>query len=663
MIITKELGELFVPNGLESPKEMTKRYLDLLNASGCRIPVNNTKHKRLQLPNNLLHIKDKEERKEYARELLKRWKHGHDGLCGMGYAYYHYMKILNRSTGGAIVTEFRNYDMAEFELLESCLYGKSRLWGGNKSKGIIGLGARGKGKSSKAGAAAISTIQCNKETTVLLTSKDEAAAEKQLMQEKIKFTYYRLPEYLRFSEISNNRGMFHIGKTVKNKFGFTEVLGNDSKIIVKAPTPEANEGFGAKLWVHDEAGKTKNLIELVDYTLPALCGTDGFTRDGVPYLLGVAGDFDKFGRDYIELWEKADSRDLIRWFIPGWIGMCLDPYGNEDIEQAVEMLLKKRFMHFHNGERDGAMHLQQYPLTPEEALRGATSGILPQKKIIFQAKTIANAEEKPYKQGSYKWTVKGKVANFYPDRAGKIKILEFPEGNDFNQTKYIGFIDAYDIKKIKETGSKGAAHVFKRRSNIPLFKIQELTERLAHKDTTFEDALKIRLELGYMPVAQYIDAPEDPRDFAEVAAMMFTHYSCPALVEKFPSMIFTYFEDNYKHLSQYTPVKPKAKYTAEDLYGSRGIKIDEYWKDIRTSYLVNYYEEHYQSIYFEELLKEAMDYDPTIDEKKYDAVDSLGGCLIHDGQPILKKEEKNSKISGKLWFGFTNNGEGGIRTV
>ena len=33
--------------------------------------------------------------------------------------------------------------------------------------------------------------------------------------------------------------------------------------------------------------------------------------------------------------DKADMRDLLRWFVPGWAGVRLDEYGNDDIEQAV----------------------------------------------------------------------------------------------------------------------------------------------------------------------------------------------------------------------------------------------------------------------------------------------------------------------------------------
>jgi hypothetical protein len=85
----------------------------------------------------------------------------------------------------------------------------------------------------------------------------------------------------------------------------------------------------------------QKILQLVDNTLPALNGKDGITRVGVPILTGVAGDFDKFGQDYIELWDKAETRDLIRWFVPAFAGMHVDDYGNEDIEKAVFEIMTK----------------------------------------------------------------------------------------------------------------------------------------------------------------------------------------------------------------------------------------------------------------------------------------------------------------------------------
>ena len=428
-------------------------------------------------------------------------------------------------------------------------------------------------------------------------------------------------------------------------------------MVVKAPTPESNEGFGARYWFHDEGPKTKNLIELVDYTLPALCGEDGVTRVGVPHITGVAGDFDKFGDDYIELWNNASARDFIRWFVPGWIGMYLDKYGNEDIEQACEHIFADRIRKFNSSEKDGSMHLQQSPMTPEEALLTNADGVLPKKKIIMQAKVLQD-NPPPYKQGDYDWSIPGKTSVFRPQQHGAFKLLEMPEHNDISRTKYVGFIDAYDIKKVKGTGSKGAAHVFKRRANLTDFRKQELLAKIADS-RDFEEILKLKLQFGFMPVAQYIDAPEDPRTFAEKAAMMFTHFACPVIVEKFPTPIWMYFKDNYKHLMQYAPVKPKSRYSVNDLYADLGLKVDDYWKQTRTGYLQNYYEGYCDWIYFEELLNDGMTYDPDDDKKKHDSIDSFGGCLIHDDQPILKKAE-DKILTKKPIFGFRSDGHGGI---
>ena len=71
MLIKEPLNATYIPNGLETPKQMTQRYLDFLENRDLLYPKNTVKHERLKLPNNLNHLKDLKERKEFKEELLK----------------------------------------------------------------------------------------------------------------------------------------------------------------------------------------------------------------------------------------------------------------------------------------------------------------------------------------------------------------------------------------------------------------------------------------------------------------------------------------------------------------------------------------------------------------------------------------------------------------
>ena len=505
------------------------------------------------------------------------------------------------------------------------------------------------GKSAELGHAMNTVISVNKEVTALLTSKDEAASDS-FLQQKVKFNFYRYPSYLRYSEIENNRGVYHVGKKTKDKDGNTIILGNDSRIVSRAPTPESLEGYGARIWGHDESGKTKNLLQLVDNTLPALNGKDGITRVGVPILTGVAGDFDKFGQDYIELWDKAETRDLIRWFVPAFAGMHVDDYGNEDIEKAVFEIMTKRYKLFqYNNDQQLAEEMQKFPLTPEEALQSTGTSIFNKTKLFHQSKVLAS-NDNYMREGELNWDDNRKNITFFPKKGGKIKFIETPQRESITSAIYIAFVDAYGIQQKQTIGSKGAMYVFKRKVKMNDFEKEQLFTQLQDA-VTLKQKLDIHLRMGYLPVCEYIDNPDDPRTFAEYCSRICTWYNCKALVEREPSPIHIWFLDNAKHLMQRKPLK------ASDVnidFKEYGLKVDEYWKDHRRSFLQQYVEDYSDRIYFPNLVLDMTRYDDTVQTKKLDSVDALGGCLIHDSQKRLLGDNivKPTGQVQKL-FGFT----------
>ncbi len=649
MIIKNPINEIFTPNSLESIKDITKRYMDTLEQHGYMPKPNLIKHKRITLPQSLLHLKTKEEREERQLEYFRRWKNGHDALNGTMYSYNNYAQIHVRANGGSVRPTYREYTNKTFELAESCLYGKSNYFGDNRGKGIIFLSKRGLGKSAEMGHLANTVISVNKECSVLVTSKDEKAGTDFLM-EKVKHSYYKYPPYLKFSTRFDDRQVMHIGKKDKDRDGNIIILGNDSKILTKAPTPEALEGKGAKLWIHDEAGKTKDLLLLTDNTLPALNGEDGFTRVGVPIITGVAGDFDKFGSDYIELWNKAEMRNLIRWFVPGFAGMFVDDYGNEDIEQAVFKIFEERYRLFGDGnETDLANAMQKNPLTPEEALQSTGTSIFNKTKLFHQSKVL-ESNDNYMREGELNWDDNRKNITFFPKKGGKIKFIETPQRESITSAIYIAFVDAYGIQQKQTIGSKGAMYVFKRKVKMNDFEKEQLFTQLQDA-VTLKEKLNIHLRMGYLPVCEYIDNPDDPRTFAEYCSRICTWYNCKALVEREPSPIHIWFLDNAKHLMQRKPLK------ASDVnidFKEYGLKVDEYWKDHRRSFLQQYVEDYSDRIYFPNLVLDMTRYDDTVQTKKLDSVDALGGCLIHDSQKRLLGDNivKPTGQVQKL-FGFT----------
>lgn len=669
MLIKEPLNQTFIPNGLETPKQMTQRYLDFLENRDLLYPKNTVKYERLKLPNNLNHFKDLKERKEFKEELFRRWKHGDGSMCGMMYAHYNYFRIHVRAGGGMIQPKYRHYDNLTFSLFESCMGKPNEYFGDQSGKGVVYLSRRAIGKSANFGSAAISAISTMKEIVVKVTSKDDDDVRK-FIEEKIKMTYYDMKPYLRFSNMTNNRDAFHIGKEGKTKDGLTVILGNNSKIIGTAPTLASLEGGGAKIVVVDEAGKIKGLIALVDNMLPSLVGEDGITRVGVPLIGGVAGETDVFGSDYQKLWEKAEMRDLLRWFVPGWVGVCMDEYGNDDIEQAVERIFIERFKARDISGEKLITNLKQYPLTPEEALNSSSTGILNREKIQFQC-SVLGSNPKMTRSGTMSWLDKAsKHPNFIPNINGKVEILENPIQSLVSQGKYIGFIDAYDIKEKNEksanstkennNGSVGAFYVFKRDTGLSQGEQKAIFDELA-SETELERKKTLHLALGYLPVAEYIEGQDKPEDFAEESAKLMYLYGCKTLVERFPSGIYTYLMNYYKSLMQYKPVLPGERLKPEN-FQKYGIKITEDWKKERTSYLQWYFNNCCDRIYFPRLLGDADDYDPEVQRKKKDSVDAFGGCLLHDKQPYLRdgEFEVGTGNDDDVLFGVIDDGNGGI---
>ena len=645
----KHLGEIFIPSSLETAEELTKRYLDLLEYKGVMPAKNTYKPTRVRLPQSLEHIRDQNERTEFFLEQYSRWINGHEDFCGLMYGYYNFAPIKQRA-GGSTWTEFRVYDWMEFELMESCLYGRDKFFGDNRGKGIVVLGSRAKGKSAKLGYTAYSVACTNEATSVLMTSKDLETIEL-LFEERVKYLHAKIPEYLRPETKTINRD--EIGFQTKNGGGL------NSSIILRAPQPQALEGYGGKLWCHDEAGKTKNLIDLFNRTESCLLADDGFTRIGVPILTGVAGEFDKYGSDYIEIWDKAEDHRLINWFIPAWVGMYVDKFGNEDIEKAVYEIFKQRKQEFNKGEEYGYIEMQKRPLTPEEALQTSSGSVLPKDRIMLQATYLANNPD-PIQRGNMDWVFPAQQSRFVPAHDGKVEILEHPRSINKVNSEYLGFIDAYDRQsKMAVQGSMGACYIWKRPKELSKFQMDEIATKLLLA-SNISEKVELLCAVGGLPVAEYIDGPDDPRDFAENAAKLFIYYGAITLCEKFPSLIFDHLIRNYESWMQFKPLPPETKYLQKKHVSveNKGIKFDETWKMYRTSELQNYWRDYYDRVFFKRLVRDSLSYDPEIQRKKYDSVDAFGGILLHDKQSLIlnylfnpMKDQKGAALFGFRPFG------------
>lgn len=634
MLIKDDWSEVYLPNKNETVMQMTKRYLDELESRNLLLPKNRTVYKREKLPKTLDAIRDPDEKLALIKATLKKWKYGTGDLSPSMYAYVNLFKIHKRSGGGVISPEFRVYDMHEFDLWRSAVHGDGKFYGHLKGKDILTVGARSKGKSAKIGINAITEAVFSENMYQFLFSKDSDSID-DFFKNKIVLPYSTLPEYIKPKHHSIVKS-FGVGKDALER----------SYILGKVPVVEKAEGGGAKIVYYDEAPKTKNLFQIKEMTDGCLLGDDGFTKEGISIITGVAGDFDKFGTDFIDMWTEQKSY-FSRWFIPAWAGMHTDDCGNEDIEHAVMSILQERYAIAKQKNESALLNaLQKHPLSPDEALQTPSKSFINTTKVMFQYKRVLDDNTDYMRQGDFEWDRDKKNAiwrdsAYYDKTEPKINILELPPAKKSEKitADYVMYVDCYDIKDKMGEGSSGAAYVYKMPTDISAGKLELLLEQYECANNNQERVTSL-LQMGGLPVLEYIDMP-DMDEFNDRIAKIFTAYNCMALVEKLPSQTFNSLYKSYTNYLQYKPRKvgePRLK--MRDLK-ERGIKVDEYWKAERNRAVKWFVDHHYDRIFFPRLLKDMMSYDPDIDRKKHDSVDAFGGVIIHSQQEDLLRLVKD----------------------
>lgn len=590
-----------------------------------------------------LPIEKKKEIDAFWAEQAHRMEYGHEGMCGLQYGYFNFAKQRGGRTPGG-VTSYRRADNALFSLIQSCIVGADPKYDGvgygdNRGRGVLELGRRRSGKTAKLGWFCLETTRMKQDIDVIVTSKTEDDAQRIIIQDKIKFMYDKSPEYIKADQYKTSKGELWFGRSEKDGGGNLKIAGQNSKILGKTPKPEALEGSTLMVWIHDEGPKTMNLKRLVEYTIPALSDEEGYELFGFPYITGVAGDFDKFGQDFIEIWESAKEWKFIRWFSPGWYSQKVNELGNEDVEAAVRQILEDRHEVMSNkkltgGQKEAKIRemMQKYPLTPQEAIMASAEGLW-NGKVLFECKERL---EKAYDvihitEGEMSWDIPGVRPKFSPTMDGKVKILEPPQKN----SKYVIGGDAYGFSQ-KGYGGQGASWVFKLKENLSPMEESRLLDaievaRYTENGEDVKRVMELHLKLGNLPVACYVDAPQDPNVYADRLYMLAKWYEIESrssrpvriLIETEPSNILNRLVDKYLKNTMAEPLK---KVTGKRLVKNPTFGLPSkgsYWIEARLGETGHYIENFCSRIYFKELVSKMQTYSFEDKNKKYDIVDGF----------------------------------------
>jgi len=670
MIIDKRFNGVYWGEDVEQEARQYLKSLKEYNG-GVYYPHKNKKVRTREGFSDFLNVTKEEvekrsaaQRKKYNTywgERRRRMREGYGGLCGLHYGYLEFCELFGNK--GYDYPVYRRADDWLYYLIESLYKGASKFFPDNKGKGMLMLKRRRYGWSTMQGWFILMLLIHFKKSTFLATSKTEDDASLVLLSEKIKHPYNNMPYALKPSLYAESKEMIHLGVREKDEAGNRIIGGKNSKIVVRPAKPTAAEGLTLSGWVADEIFKTPNFLQQYAMTDPALF--DGFRmeRSGILLLGGVAGDFDAHGEDGITMWNSWEEYNLIRVFITGWEGDYLDKYGNEDVEKGVRKILQKRNLIFrnkniqeHERKKSLVQIMQQFPLTPEEALLQSDSGRFNEEAIREQIKRL---EESPVGLFRYKvyWDMGDVRAE--PSNDGRVVVLEPPKQG----ANYIAGIDPYGFKQ-KDTGSDGGWWIFKLANNaLSPLQIEHLLDVVRNEGDSSK-VTQAHLALGHLPVAYFGARYPDPNDFAEEGAALMQWYwkgsgmkdAPQGATETEPGNVLSYLLKSYRRFVAPEPLKPGEKLTKQKV-NRFGITKKGFWSGTGYDEFGHYIDKFCDRIYFMDLLKHALKYDETSQARKYDDVDAMCNVLIWAADPrtmeLNKKlvEVSEEEVIGSL-FGF-----------
>jgi hypothetical protein len=566
------------------------------------LPLNFIKQERVRIPafNSFL------EKKAWVKEERRRCLEGHNGMCGKMYFFFNYIKMENLGKG-KISPQYREIDNQWFKFLEVCQ--KSGEWG------VICVKRRRVGMSWKAAADVVHDAIFHNNRHIGMNSKSEI--DSQLLLAKVKFIVDNLPEFFQIPISSAAKNIVDFSYYAKDlNTGNKQKKGNQSDIIVVAPTDNAYEGRMLNKWVCDEAGKINNLRTIWTYTED--CLMQETRRIGMPVIFGTSGDVGKEGKDLKEMWKDSKIYRLKRFFFAGWQGLNVDDLGNDTKEECIRWIIYKRHELAQAGDESLLnVFIQKYPLCIDDAFNYTNAaGIGYREKIQTQLHSL---RENPAegKKGYFRRSAEGEV-QFVPDPRSKAVMYEEPKTHLKNI--YIAGIDPTDHDDTHDEASDLSMFIIKRRNGTEPPRI----------------------------VFEYTDKPDKAEDYYDQAIMALLYFNkCKALIERNRyRMIAEMDSKGYKHLIATTPVGITRMFGTKAQTMGIGMTpaIKEYLRQLLQEY-VKYYCECIPSI---DLLEEFM----IFGAKNTDKAMAFGIALIYlkdDKRTVYNNNDGESRIPA---FGY-----------
>lgn len=511
--------------------------------------------------------------------------------------------------GGYSIPDFRMTNERYFRIVDACLFGENEFMESQKGKGVILMGRRRWGKTAAMLSCAYSAAFHFPGSQIGLTSKTETDIQ-DMLNIHLKGCIYQLPPELRLTSSANdNKRELFFGNRYKDKDGNNNVVGNRSRIYAKSPDPKSFEGYGQRMFIIDEAGKSDVLADILSKVFPSLNGNDGITRMGVPLIGGTASKEDEMGLDYQNLWYNAESYKMLRYFVAGHTGIMVDECGEDKTLEALKWILNERIVQKQKSESEYYDFIIQYPLTPEEAF--LSGGESPFDLVLLSAREaqLLNAEmigDNPIGRGYFMWVGKPYESDvrWIPSEHGKGQMYMNEQPKEDCRV-FVAGCDPTDGAADLEKSSKLSFFVKK---CMPI---------------TDED------EIRNGPVFQYTDKPADMYEAYEQCLMACIYYDTQVLIENNKRLMIEFFKNKgFKHL-----LRKRPKSASKESKGSRsvieyGFYMDEQMKKDVINYIDSDIKRNIHDYNFKDLVQDLKVHKPDVKRKKKDRVDGWGATLL-----------------------------------
>ena len=558
---------------------------------------------------------------EYWEEQIHRCKNGYkpkgmDRITGKHYYYLNFYRILgnsgeesgNRKT--LIAPWYRDLDKLYFDTFEQCK---------DEQKGMIVIKARDKGFSY------MNSALCAHEYTFYPYNEVGIAAGLQVTADsffdKVKKGLNAQHNNFKHSVLKDTSDVVKSGYKQKTKDGKWNIGGYQSAIHCRTMSnPEVFKGERLSVMIFEEAGEFKELLNA--YMSSKACFMDGNIQFGVPVIGGTGGDIETSSKDFMEMYYNADSFNLIPLFIPASIcyyGFFDLKTGESDEVGARKELLKEREkLEGRDNSKAYNLHIQNYPLTVEEAFLKTKGSRFDLSLINAQRGRIMSHTkfQNQIQHGRLEWVFDDEDGftdnvEWIADKNGPYKILEHPMLEYDNLD--IGGIDSYDQDTAESTASMGSALIYRR-------------------------FVSTEIPSDYI-IAEYTERPKTAEEFCYGCLNLAVYYNAKMLIEYTRIGIIDYFKRN-KAL-KYMKEKPKTAHAPGTLTRNRyGLQMNKQTKAVMEQYMDYYIKTNVYDIWFIEFLNELSYYGT----RNTDRAIAFGLCLIHNIDVFqLQAREKEAK--------------------